>query len=117
MFEKLEIFRMAGAMAQHATARQSVIAENIAQADTPGYKARDVAPFAQTYKADDSQQMRKTRAGHLLGESSSAPMMAPCFRKYRKSGYARISQKNRLIRGCDQRRATHGRSADRSGKT
>ena len=45
MFEKLEIFRMAHAMSVHAGARQSVVAQNIANADTPGYAARDVRPF------------------------------------------------------------------------
>ncbi len=69
MFEKLQIFRMAHAMAQHAGARQSVLARNMANADTPGYKARDIAPFAQTYQAGGGFAPRTTRPGHV-GESA-----------------------------------------------
>lgn len=65
MFEKLQIFRMAHAMAQHAGARQSVLARNMANADTPGYAARDVAPFAETYSGGGGFAPRATRPGHF----------------------------------------------------
>ena len=42
MYESLDIFRTAAAMARHAGARQTVVAENIANADTPGYAGRDI---------------------------------------------------------------------------
>ena len=45
MLEKLPLFQMASAMARHATARHRVVAENVANADTPEYRARDVKPF------------------------------------------------------------------------
>lgn len=38
----LNILQMASQLAAHSSARQAVIAENIAQADTPGYRARDI---------------------------------------------------------------------------
>jgi flagellar basal-body rod protein FlgB len=63
MFAKLDIFQTAGAMARHATLRQNVIAENIANADTPGYQARDVASFAASL--GDTDGLRRTRPGHL----------------------------------------------------
>ncbi len=69
MFEKLQIFRMAHAMAQHAGARQSVLARNLANADTPGYKARDIAPFAESYEGGSRFVPRITRPGHI-GESA-----------------------------------------------
>jgi len=69
MFENLEIFRMAHAMARHAGARQAVVSQNMANADTPGYAARDIAPFAAHYDPTASAQMpRVTRPGHLLGQ-------------------------------------------------
>ena len=42
-------------------------AENIAHANTPGYKARDVKPFAESYGAgmDKAVRMRATRDGHF----------------------------------------------------
>ena len=45
MLADLEIFTLAGAKARHATARQTVIARNVANADTPGYRAEDIEPF------------------------------------------------------------------------
>ncbi|SEM46460.1 flagellar basal-body rod protein FlgB [Gemmobacter aquatilis] len=69
MFEKLEIVRMAQAMASHAAARQAEIARNIAHADTPGYKAQDLAPFAEAYAADGGT-LRATRTGHLGVDST-----------------------------------------------
>jgi len=63
MFENLKIFSMASALAQHGAARQSIVAENIANADTPGYRARDVAPFDPDQIGTTG--LRATRAGHL----------------------------------------------------
>lgn len=77
MFEKLELFSMAQAMAKHAAARQSVIAQNVANADTPGYRARDIAAFAESYRGAGEGGMRATRPGHVLaGEGSYAPPQA-----------------------------------------
>lgn len=64
MFGKLEIVRMAQALTAHAGARQGEIARNIANADTPGFKARDLAEFGAVY-AGEQQGMRATRSGHL----------------------------------------------------
>ena len=79
MFEKLEIFRMAQAMARHAGTRQAVVAQNIANADTPGYAARDVAPFTEIMKQDGTGPggaLRATRPGHLdRSETASAAVV------------------------------------------
>jgi flagellar basal-body rod protein FlgB len=53
MFDRLEIFSLASAQARHAAARQAVVAQNIANSDTPGYRARDIGDFA-----DMLRQMR-----------------------------------------------------------
>ena len=72
MFVKLEVTRMAQALASHAGARQGVIAENIAQADTPGFRARDIASFSETYQAGEAAAPRATRPGHFR-VASGAP--------------------------------------------
>lgn len=73
MFEKLEVTKMAHGMASHAATRQSAIAQNIANADTPGYASRDIAPFAETWRQHDSgTPLRATRAGHI-GAGREAP--------------------------------------------
>lgn len=51
MFDRLEIFALASARAQHAAARQAIVAQNIAHADTPGYRARDVEGFDTAWRA------------------------------------------------------------------
>jgi flagellar basal-body rod protein FlgB len=72
VFEKLEIFRTAQAMAVHAGARQAVVAQNMANADTPGYAAREIKPFKAVMDADKSGfGLKATRAGHLNGAQNS----------------------------------------------
>ena len=73
MFESLSITRMAEALAGHAGARLGLIARNVAQADTPGYKAMDLPDFAATYR-DAGEGMRATRPGHF---TDNAQMMEP----------------------------------------
>ena len=72
MFAKLELTRMAQDLAAHAGARMGVIAQNIANADTPGYRTRDIADFA-TLLANGPQEMRSSRPGHLKEASERGP--------------------------------------------
>lgn len=67
MYQSLEIFQTASAMARHAGSRQAVVARNIANADTPGFQAQTIAPFQDIYQADSTAMMRTTRPGHLAG--------------------------------------------------
>lgn len=45
----IHLFDLASRQAQWLTVRQAAIAENISNANTPGYKAGDVAPFEAIY--------------------------------------------------------------------
>lgn len=45
MISDLGVFQMYGAMARHAAENQRVSAENIARADQPGYRAKQVESF------------------------------------------------------------------------
>jgi flagellar basal-body rod protein FlgB len=65
MHETLDIFKTARAMASHAGTRQAVVARNIANADTPGFRAQDMTPFEQTLQ-DTPHQLRATRPGHIM---------------------------------------------------
>ncbi len=56
-------------------ARQAVLAENVANADTPGYAARDIPEpdFKRLLAASDSSiAMRRTRPRHLAGTAGEA---------------------------------------------
>ena len=57
MFDRLEIFALASAQARHAAARQAVVAQNIANADTPGYRARDLAAFSEMIRRIEARDL------------------------------------------------------------
>ncbi|MBL4872249.1 MAG: FlgB family protein [Rhodobacteraceae bacterium] len=61
------ILQMSQNLAIHASSRQSVIAQNIANADTPGYKARDMTSFADSYRETGNMRTssQPVRAGHI----------------------------------------------------
>ena len=73
MFEQLEVFSMSSAMAVHAGQRQAVISQNVANADTPNYVAKDIPDFRATYRTDPmSLSQRATRVGHLHGSMAGS---------------------------------------------
>ena len=72
MFKNLEVFRTAGAMARHAGAAQSVTAANIANANTPGFKAQRIEGFQDTFQTLSTTPLKTTRAGHI-GPSATTP--------------------------------------------
>jgi flagellar basal-body rod protein FlgB len=100
MFEKLELTRMAQAMASHAGARLGVVAANIAHADSPGYKARDLPDFAEAYRGRDA--MRTTRAGHL-GDSADASAQARIVRGPGSPNGNTVSLETEMVRGVEVR--------------
>jgi flagellar basal-body rod protein FlgB len=72
MFENMETLRMAKDMAVHAAGRQSVIAANVANADTPGYRAGDLRSFAETYRRQhEPLELRVTRAAHAVASGDT----------------------------------------------
>ena len=56
MFNKIDLFAKTSLMAKHAVERQRLIADNIANANTPGFKARDLQPFSEFLEAAGSSQ-------------------------------------------------------------
>ena len=65
MIQNMTIFQLASGMTRHASDRQTIVAENIANADTPGFKARDLVAFEDSFAAQSALGMRGTRAGHM----------------------------------------------------
>lgn len=65
MYQNLSIFQTAGAMARHAGARQAVVAQNVANANTPGYRAQTIAPFTEVFEKTGHGGMHATRTGHI----------------------------------------------------
>jgi flagellar basal-body rod protein FlgB len=71
MMEPLEVTRLARALAAYSGERLSLIAENVANSDTPGFHARDLPNFGAVFR-DDGESLRQTRPGHLSGSANSA---------------------------------------------
>jgi len=68
MFEQLGIFKMSSAMASHAGRRQALVAQNMANVDTPGYSAKRLPSFAEmTETPGQHPALRATRSSHLHG--------------------------------------------------
>lgn len=65
MFDRIETLRMASSMTSHGAQRQKLVARNVANADTPGYRARDLTDFTATYRQAESMGMRATRPAHV----------------------------------------------------
>lgn len=81
LFKNLEIFKMAHAMAVHAGQKQAVAAENVANSDTPEFKAQDIAPFGEVYRRSHTPgtlvAQKSTRPSHMHGVGD--PQVAPTF--------------------------------------
>lgn len=65
MFEKIEMMQMARALGQHVATRQNIVARNIANSDTPGFKAGDLEPFEDAYHRQGIGGLRTTDPRHL----------------------------------------------------
>ncbi len=52
--------------------RQEVLAHNVANADTPGWRPRDLAPFAAALSATGGVAPVQTRPNHLPGTAAAA---------------------------------------------
>lgn len=62
--QPIQLFELASKQAHWLTVRQTVVAGNIANANTPGYQARDVAAFDAVMQ-ETGLRMAATRPGHL----------------------------------------------------
>jgi flagellar basal-body rod protein FlgB len=60
------LFDLASMQARHLAVRQATIAGNVANANTPDYRARDVTPFAQVL-ARAGFEMAQTASAHVQG--------------------------------------------------
>ena len=67
MLDAPYLMKMAQSLARHSGARQAQIAKNIANADVPGYRARDIVDFSESFRQSQAADVRMTRGGHMSG--------------------------------------------------
>ncbi len=62
---QIYLLQLASQQAKWLTARQTLVADNIANANTPGYRAKDIRPFAEIL--DQAQvTMAATNPAHIV---------------------------------------------------
>lgn len=71
----LELFELAGRRMAWAQQRQELLAKNIANASTPGWKARDLKPFAAALGAATVTPLRTDRAHLAAGPPGAASVV------------------------------------------
>lgn len=112
MFQDLTVFKTAHAMAVHAGQRQAVIAQNVANADTPGYVGRDLPSFQELYapKNTDNSSQRATRDGHLNGlQTANFDAVSREDRSFAAPDGNTVSLETEMLRATDAKRQ-HDRS-------
>ena len=72
---ELPLFSMLKTRMRWLETRQRLLAENVANAETPGYQGRDLKAldFTRQLQAATSVQMVSTNAGHLAGSAQTDP--------------------------------------------
>lgn len=108
MYEQLDLFRMSTAMARHAAARQAVIATNLANADTPGYRAQGLPDFAEAWSESRGPGLRTTRPGHIQTEGGLHARPSPTDSEPSPNGNT-VSIEAEMLASVDAQRE-HGRA-------
>ncbi|KEJ90556.1 FlgB family protein [Sulfitobacter donghicola] len=102
MFENLTVFKTASAMARHAGQSQALIAQNVANANTPNYVGRQVAPFASLYApSEGGTTQRATRGGHLNGSVEGQEWAKTEIRNGENPNQNTISLEAELLRSAE----------------
>ncbi len=73
--QPIQLFELASSQAHWLSVRQSVVAGNIANVNTPGYVAKDVEPFQSVLDSLGTQQSA-TQAAHFTGASTGNTLRA-----------------------------------------
>jgi len=99
------ILQMSQNLAVYTSSRQSVIAQNIANADTPGYKAQDMASFADSFReaANMRESSQPVRAGHIAFGAEGARgeiVESSAFGAESPNGNT-VSLEDQLVRAAD----------------
>jgi len=66
-FSDVSVFKVAGARLDYLSQRQRLIAQNVVNANTPGYSARDLKPFDTVMGVVKPVVAARTSPTHLVG--------------------------------------------------
>jgi flagellar basal-body rod protein FlgB len=108
MFEKLEISRMAQDPWPPMPGRGWPSSrENVANADTPGYKAQDIARFRRNLCRRPGLALRATRPGHLAGDAADRRRKGRGCRGPRRPNGNSVSLEKEMVKPRPRPRQEH----------
>lgn len=95
MFGDLKLLQTASALSRHASARHDLIAQNIANADTPGYRAQDLEEFAASYA-----RFEKSAGAGASVENTFRPLTVDSLGAESPNGNT-VSLEDQMVRAAD----------------
>jgi flagellar basal-body rod protein FlgB len=97
---------MSTAMARHAGKQQAVVAQNVANSDTPDYAMREIPDFKTSYlPAGESGAQRATRTQHLHGIMDGAGLPVTTTARTQSSPNGnQISLETEILKSVDAKR-------------
>ncbi len=101
----IPIFSMLRTRLEWAQARQRVLAENVANADTPNFRPRDLAPP----KFDSASQVRRRRCSSPRPKAGIMPGFGSAGEPFRSERAGRLRRAARRQRGQSRGRDDEGR--------
>lgn len=85
----LIILAMAKGLASHASTRQSIVTQNVANADTVGYRARGIKPFAEVYDGPGAPE----RGPAMTATTGPAKVFMASATRPGHAGYTDVAQR------------------------
>jgi flagellar basal-body rod protein FlgB len=112
MLSGIDLFQVAGDRMRYLTERQTLIARNVANADTPGYKAQDLAPFTPAVVAGGAGQagnpalvLAQTNPAHLQlrpdASTDPTPVVATADYGGEKPNGNTVSVEEQMVKSAD----------------
>jgi len=104
MIDGIQLFTTMGQKLDYLGVRHTLLAQNVANADTPDYKAQDLKPFSQALKTVQPAGMTATHGRHMVAQVGNTT-----FREdNRVEGWEREPSGNDVSLEDQMMRATQG---------
>ena len=102
----IHLFEAVSRSNQWLSVRQSTIASNIANANTPGYKAQDVEPFEKVMEST-RLSMQSTQPGHIPDSADRTPAVTTSKSESWETSHSgnSVSLEQELVNAGDVNRA------------
>jgi flagellar basal-body rod protein FlgB len=106
MIEGISLFQTVTNKMSYMGVRHTLLAQNVAHADTPDYKAQDLKPFSESLRTVQATNMMATHGRHMVAELGNTS-----FREeYRVEGWEvepsgnQVSLEEQMIKSADNSR-------------